>query len=455
MPIDKSVDYLPNILTDIPGPISQKLTDQSQVLEPTSITRFNSFKPIFRSQAFRSNVIDVDGNLFVDFTCSFGASFLGHNNPAIITGIIKQANRLIHSMGDVSPSDIRTELARILAGFFSYMHSPQVLFANSGSESIEIALKTAFLYTGKPGVISFIGNFHGQTIGALSVTGHSEIRNPFKSIISNKTAHFRFPRIGESDNIWNEILSEIELHILKNEDGPNAVGCIIFESIQNPHGYIIPPDEFLHELQNIANSRSILTIADEIFTGFGRTGKMFAFEHFDITPDIVCVGKILGGGIPIAACITSKDVFKCFESNSFLSLHGSTFGGNPISCQAALSTLNFLIEDDVVEKSVRNSTYLHEKILDLSNRYPDILTVRCIGMLCGIEIVTGKGEQEDFESTLFLANHTLQHGLFVLLTGIPTCNVIGLAPAYNISQEQINYLVQVLDSGLEILKLKR
>lgn len=444
---NKNKDYLPDINTKIPGPNSISLAKESTLYEPASITRFNKFIPVFRKESFRANVIDVDDNLFVDFTSSFGVSFLGYNKPSISQKISSQSQKLLHSMGDVSPNKMRVKLAKKISKFFKFIKNPQVLFGNSGSESIEIALKVAHLYTQKKGIVSFLGNYHGQTLGALNVTGHIAIRDPFMGLIGTKTFYFEYPNISNPNSNYLKILKKINILIKKNKGTTHEIGCIVIEAIQNPFGYIIPPKEFLKKLSTIAKNNKILIVADEIFTGFGRTGLDFAFQHFEIEPDIICVGKILGGGLPISACITSEKIFQSFETDSFLPLHGSTFAGNPITTSSALEALN-IIESEGINKIVnQKGRYLYHELLKLKQRYSVIWDIRGKGLLYAIEITDEQSyKRPNSEKTIEIINSMLEKGIFLLWTGIPRCNVIGIAPPYTISKNQIDFMIKELDN---------
>lgn len=434
---------LPHIKTKVPGPISKKLIGKSVQYEPQAITRYLvGYTPIVRKAAFGANVIDVDDNVYVDCTSSFGVSFLGYAIDENLSTIEHQIKHQIHSMGDVNPSDMRIKLSEKLASLISFISEPQVTYANSGSEAIEIAIKSAYLYTNKRGVISFHGGFHGQTLGTLSVSGHPEISNPFDQIISKQNNFVTFPT--------NEIqakksLKRIKEIIVSNADKENAIGAILFEPIQGCYGYRIPPKNFLKDIEELCRKNGVLLIADEVFTGFCRTGKLFAIEHFNVKPDIICLGKILGGGLPIGVCISSKKIFKTFESPSFLALHGSTFGGNPLACASSLSILKSIEENNITQQAETKGIFIRNKLKEKIAKHPAVKEIRGLGMLIGIEISGSDNSDLVVKNTILVVEKALSKGVILLLTGIPNCNVVGLAPPICITDEQINYVINTIE----------
>lgn len=445
---------MPKIITNLPGPESVKLGMLSINYEPSSITRYSLDRfPIFWKKAIGANVVDVDDNIFIDCTSGFGVSAVGHTNPFVTEAINEQSNQLLHSMGDVFPNNLRVELSKKISELVGRNKESQVLYANSGSECVEIAIKASLLYSHKPGIIAFTGSFHGQTFGALNLTGHQDIREPFKDYLFSKHVRFvPFPypyRAGDNNEQFpseDVCLNIIENEIQKSKFSSSEIGTIILEPIQGCNGYIIPPDSFIKNLYDICKKNKILIIADEIFSGFGRTGKWLAMDYPGISADIVCTGKGLGGGIPISACVASKKIFESFQSSSFLSLHGSTFSGDPLACACALASINQIQSQNLLEASVIKG----KKFVDGLNKIKDnsqiIGDIRGRGSLIGIEIVKDKKTKEPAPiEASDIVNAALNKGIITLLTRIPIGNVIGLAPPLIITNKQIEYVLEILD----------
>lgn len=447
-------EKLPKLMTNIPGPESKKFAMMSMKYEPQSITRFSTdMCPIFWKEAIGANVIDVDGNIYVDCTSGFGVSAIGHTSPFIVKVLQEQSKHLLHSMGDIFPNNLRVILSKRITEIIGRDKKLQVIFANSGSECVEIAIKAALLYSHKPGIIAFTGSFHGQTLGALNFTGHQDIKEPFKQyLFSNHIRFMPFPypyREGDNNEQFPSIsrcLEFIENEIKNSKNSKSEIGTVIFEPIQGCNGYIIPPDSFIKNLYEICKKYNVLMIADEVFTGFGRTGKWLAMDHIGVSADIVCIGKALGGGIPISACVASKEIFEAFQSSSFLPLHGSTFSGNPIACACALETIHQIESQNLLESSSKKGQIFLDKLLRLKQKYQLIGDVRGRGLLVAIEIVKDRNTKEPAPlETLNIINEALHKGLVLLLTRIPEANVIGLAPPLTITNEQIDFTIKTLD----------
>lgn len=447
---------LPKIITNIPGPESCKFAKLSNQFEPIAITRISEEKiPIFWKKAYGANVIDIDNNIYIDCSSAFGVSSIGHNNEYVKSSLKKQISKLIHCMGDICPSEKRVLLSEKLVEMINRKNFSQVLYANSGSECIEIALKVAYLYTKKPGIISFKGSFHGQSIGALNVTGQHEIRNPFKIFLMKNVYFVTFPNpyrqnISEMHMDSEKCLKMIIKTIEEKRNSSSEIGALIIEPIQNCNGFIIPPNEFLDKLSDLCKKYSILLIVDEIFTGLGRTGRFLAIDYTNVNPDIICIGKILGGGMPIAACLSSAEIFNSFSSNTFLPLHGSTFSGNPLACASALSVLSIIKNTDILQEINKKGKYFLNKLKNLKEKYFYIGDVRGKGLLLAIELVKDRNTKEPFpELSQNILNESLKRGLIAISSGIPYGNIITFTPPFCISFTQINEVIKILDDSFQ------
>ena len=316
-------DLLPSRKTRIPGPKSRALSRQLRHYESRNVTFVSDRWPIFWERASGVNVWDVDGNRYIDLTAAFGVANIGHGNPHVVAALKAQAGKLLHAMGDVHPNEFKLELARELVGltFGRWAKSAgRVVFANSGAEAVEAALKTAAIHTKRPGVIAFEGAYHGLTYGALDTTWRAHFRSPFSGQLGHFTAHVPFGRVPTVANIKN-------------------FGAVIVEPIQGRGGIVVPPDDFLPKLRRFCDDHGLVLIFDEIYSGFCRTGRWFACEHWGVTPDVVCVGKAMAGGFPISACIGRAEVMDNWPESQGEAIHTSTFLGNPLGCAAALASI--------------------------------------------------------------------------------------------------------------------
>ncbi len=363
---------------------------------------------------------DVDGNTFLDLTSAFGVSALGHGSQTVAEAIARQAGRLVHGMGDVHPTRTKVELAREIARL-----APPELevsqFGSSGGDAVEIALKTARIATGRSGVLAFHGGYHGLNLGALAVTHRADFRGPFADWVPGFATHFPF---GEE--------------ITRMPDG---IGAVLVEPIQGRGGVVVPPDGWLSHLRDLCDRTGALLIADEIFTGWGRTGDWFASDHESVVPDLLCVGKALGGGLPLSACVGRRAIMDTWGESRGEAIHTSTFLGNPLACAAGLAVLAKLRSLDAPARARRLGSYLSSALEALRTRFPD--TVRCIrgrGLMVGIEL------SEPWMGPAW-ATDLLSRGLIVLPAG--DGRVVEITPPLVIEEFQIDWAVERMAESLD------
>lgn len=370
---DRLGDLLPEILTPPPGPRSRELSEALRELEAPGVnTLFGGNPAILWEEARGANVRDVDGNLYIDLTSGFGVAAVGHRHPRVVEAVREQAGRLLHGLGDVHAHPLRVELARRLVEI-APVDDPQVFFAISGAEAVEIALKTALGATGRPGVLAFEPSYHGMTLGALAVTSREEFRAPFAAHLHGHV--HRLPFAGGLERVEET---------LKRGD----VGAVIVEPIVGREGVLIPPAGWLAGLADLCHRHGALLIADEIFTGFGRTGRLFAVEHEGVRPDILCCGKALGGGLPIGAVLARRELFRSWETPGE-ARHTATFLANPLACAAALAVLDVIRDEDLPARAARLGAPLGERLRTWPARFPEIEEVRGRGLLWGVAFRTG------------------------------------------------------------------
>ncbi len=363
-------DQLPEIVVPPPGPRARELSEALRELEAPGVNTLFAGEPsLLWEEARGANVRDVDGNIYIDLTSGFGVAAVGHRHPRVVEAVREQAGRLLHALGDVHAHPLRVELARRLVRL-APVDEPQVFFAISGSEAVEIALKTALGFTGRPGIVAFEPSYHGMTLGALAVTSREEFRAPFAAHLHGHV--HRLPFAGDLDRV-DKVLAR------------GDVGGVIVEPIVGREGVLVPSAGWLPGLAEICRRRGALLIADEIFTGFGRTGRLFAVEHEGVRPDVLCCGKAMGGGMPIAVVIARREVFRCWETPGE-ARHTATFLAHPLACAGALAALDVLEEEDLPGRAARLGEDLGRRLASWPDRFPAVEEVRGRGLLWGVQL---------------------------------------------------------------------
>jgi 4-aminobutyrate aminotransferase-like enzyme len=418
------------IVTTVPGPRSHTLAATLGVTEPRGVTYLGKHFPIFWESASGATVTDVDGNRYLDFTSAFGVAVTGHANPAVTRAIAEQAAILPHAMGDVHPSAIKVELLERLSAM-APIDDARVFLCGSGAEAVEFALKTAMIATHDPNVLAFSGAYHGLSYGTLEVGGILKFRKPWARQLRGTTSFARFPDPREPKSS-ERTLDTIEKALRRDR----AIGAIIVEPIMGRAGIRIPPDGFLGGLRRLCDQHDTLLILDEIYTGFGRTGTMFACDRESVQPDILCVGKALGGGFPISAAIARGDVAAAWAPSDGEALHTSTYLGNPMGCAAALANLGEIARLDVPEIARKREPIIGERLHALKRLDTQIGEVRGRGLLWALEF-----KNPAFAKSCVQA--ALARGLLLLQTGL-NGEALAIAPPAVISDAQ-------LDRGFEIL----
>ncbi|MCC6446626.1 MAG: aspartate aminotransferase family protein [Armatimonadetes bacterium] len=425
----------PCILTEIPGPKSRSLARRLRRAESPNITFVSQEFPIFWESASGMFVTDADGNTFLDMTAAFGVSAAGHSNPRVVEAVCKQAARLMHGMGDIHPPTVKVELAEKLAAL-SPGNLSHVIFGSSGAEAVEAALKTAMLYTGRPGVLAFEGGYHGLTYGALQTTHREDFKAPFCPQLGRFTVHAPYEASFHDLSLIEQAIAQA--------DPP--IGAVLVEPIQGRGGILVPPEGWFTALKDLCACRNILLIADEIFTGFGRTGRWFASET---PPDIICLGKAMTGGFPISACIAPEEIMSAWGESQGEAVHTSTFIGNPLGCAAALAALSEIEDRNLVARSEQAGCYFKARLEALQLSHPAIREVRGRGLMLGMEL---RPEKEGGCRASRLMIEALRRGLIVLPAG-PNDQVLELVPPLIISGEEIDFAVESLGDCLQAVGL--
>ena len=363
----------PHIKTSLPGPKAKAIVERDhQVTAPA----YGRVYPLVVKRASGMTVEDVDGNLFLDFMAGIAVASTGHSHPRVVQAIEEQARKFLHICGSDYYYEPMVALAEKLAQLAPGPGAKKVFFTNSGTETVEAAIKLARYHTKRQHIIAFHGAFHGRTLGRLSLTAsRASHRAHFGPLIPG-VHHVPYPK---HDSSASESIRIIERGLFRHEVRPEEVAAVFVEPIQGEGGYIVPPPEYLPMLQALCRKHGILLAVDEIQSGFGRTGKMFASEHWKLEPDIVCAAKGIASGMPLGAMIARAEI-STWPSSS----HGSTYGGNPVACAAALATIE-LLEEALVENAGKVGALLKDRLAALATRHPTIADVRGLGLMIGVE----------------------------------------------------------------------
>ena len=434
---------VPYIHTPPPGPISRALIETDERFVSPSYTRFY---PLAVKRGLGSVLEDMDGNLYLDFTAGIAVCATGHCHPRVVKAIQDQAAALVHICGaDFYYPPLR-DLAKKLCEIAPGKSAKRVLFTNSGAEAIEAAIKLARYHTRRQHIIAFHGAFHGRTMGALSLTASKvSQRRRFEPMLPEVTHVgygncYRCPYNLTYGTCGIECVTHFEKKLFKTTLPPEEVAAIIVEPIQGEGGYIVPPPEYHRELKALAERHGILYVVDEVQSGIGRTGKMWAIDHWGIEPDIVCTAKGLASGLPLGAMIAKAEIMD-WEQGA----HASTFGGNPVSCVAALETIA-LVEEGLMQNASDIGSFLLGRLRDLAARHLLIGDVRGLGLMIGVDLVRDRVTREvaPVERDAVL-QHCFSKGLVLLGCGE---SVIRLCPALVVTREEAETAIQILDGAL-------
>jgi 4-aminobutyrate aminotransferase / (S)-3-amino-2-methylpropionate transaminase / 5-aminovalerate transaminase len=448
---------LPRMVVPPPGPASRALAAELARWESPNVTFLGDDFPVFWEAARGANVRDVDGNVYVDLTAAFAVAGAGHAHPRIVAAIREQAGTLLHGMGDVHPPEIKVRLLRTLAEVAPEGITRAVL-ANSGGEAVEAALKTAAIATGKPRVLAFHGGYHGLTYGALDVSGREDFRAPFAAQLARNAVFapypyaYRSPFGREPEEVAAACLRYVEYLLDTPGTASEEIGAILAEPIQGRGGDIVPHPSFLPGLRRICDERGLLLILDEIYTGFGRTGRWFACEHTGVVPDLLVVGKALTGGLPFAACLGTEATMGAWPRSAGEAIHTSTFLGNPVGCAAALASIEVLRDERLVERSATLGEYLKGRLKEIGDEHPRVSEVRGIGMMVGVELVRDRASRAPApELAGRVVVESLREGVLLLGGGIHG-NVLSFSPPFVITREQMDHALGVLAGILRGLR---
>jgi len=356
-----------------------------------------------------ATVWDANGKEYIDCMSSYGVSLVGHCHPKVVAAIKEQSERLI-SCHSSYYNDKRAELLEKIVKI-SPKELGKVFFCNSGAESVECALKAAVKFTGKTEIVSMTRGFHGKTLGALSATHNPKYRGAFQQLIDQ---NFKFVPFGKVEKVQEAVTEK--------------TAAVIVEPVQGEGGVHVAPDGYLKELREICDKKGVVLIFDEVQTGFGRTGQMWAFQHWGVTPDVMCVAKAMGGGVPIGATIAKEEIMDSLEVGE----HSSTFGGNPLACAAACATIDVIVDEKLPDRARELGGKFIKILQEMVDDYSVLREVRGLGLMIGLESRTFIGE---------VLTKALERGLLLLYAGK---NVIRFLPPLVVEMSQLEKAAEII-----------
>jgi len=438
----------PQIVTALPGPKAQAIIDRDQAVLSPSYTRGY---PLVVARAEGAMVEDPDGNRFLDCNAGIAVVAAGHCHPKVVEAIREQAGKLIHMSGTDFYYENMVALAEKLAALAPGDAPKRVYFGNSGTEAVEAALKMARYHTGKGQFVAFFGAFHGRTMGSLALTGSKAVQKKGFFPVLQGAHHVPYAycyrcAYGKTPGTCStECVKAIEDTLFRHTLPAEEVAAIVAEPVQGEGGYVVPPQKFFDELQALAKRHGILLIFDEIQCGMGRTGKMFAAEHFGVTPDITTLAKGIASGMPLGATVARAEVMDWKPG-----AHASTFGGNPVCVAAALATIE-LLERELVENAAKVGAHMKARFNELPKRFPIVGDVRGLGLMIGIEMVRDQQTKERApELRDRLEKMCFDRGVLVLGAGP---NTLRICPPLVITKDQADFAVDTIEQCLrEMIK---
>jgi 4-aminobutyrate aminotransferase/(S)-3-amino-2-methylpropionate transaminase len=425
------------LLTEIPGPRSREILARKQSAVAAAMT---VQAPLIADSALGAVVTDVDGNRLLDLTGGIGCLAVGHAHPHVVEAVQKQAARFLHTDFAIVPYEIYITVAERLVAVAPFSGPARAVFFNSGAEAVENAVKIARQATKRPAVIAFEGGFHGRTLLALTMTSKA---NPYKvglGPLAPAVYHLPFAQDYRGPS-GAEALAALE-RALVTQVAPSEVAAIVVEPIQGEGGYVVPPDGFLRKLREICDTHGILLVADEVQTGFGRTGRMFAVEHDGVVPDIMCVAKGLGNGLPIGAMVAKASVMSKWHSGE----HGTTYGGNAVACAAAVAVIETLRSERLPERAAALGERILERARGWRADHPRLGDVRGRGFMIGLEFMEDGRPAPELVQRIIRA--AVDRNLLLLSCGLDE-NVIRLIPPLTLTEEELTQGLDILEASLE------
>ncbi len=443
-----SLNY-PKLITKVPGPKARKVLAMDDACVSPSYTRTY---PLVAKTGRGAMVEDMDGNLFLDCTAGIAVNSTGHCHPKVVAAVQKQSAQLIHMSGTDFYYPQQAELAQRLTEISPGFKGGKVFLTNSGAESVEAAIKLARWHSRRSQFISFLGSFHGRTMGALSATASKpRQKERFFPLVPGFTHvlypdPYRTPAGMDAEGYSCFCLDWITERLFKTILPADEVAGILVEPVQGEGGYVIPPRSFIKGLRKICDDHGILMIADEVQSGMGRTGKMLAIEHFGVIPDIVCLAKGIASGMPLGAIVARKGIMDWTPGS-----HANTFGGNPVACAAAMATID-LLRKEYIENAAKQGAYMLGQLKKLMRYHPLIGDVRGLGYMIGVELVTDrKTKARASKERDAVVDAAFKKGLLLLGCGV---NTIRFSPPLCLTRVEVNKALELFEETLAEVEKK-
>lgn len=414
----------PKLITDLPGPKARAAIERDQKVTSTSYTRD---MPLVVQRGRGCVIEDVDGNLFLDFAAGIAVCATGHAHPKVVAAIQAQAAEFIHICGSDFYYEPMIALCEKLAAIAPGDSKKRVFLTNSGTEAIEAAIKLSRQTTGRQWLVAFHGAFHGRTMGALSLTSSKIRQKRGFSPLLPMVAHATYGDIAALNDLF------------QRQADPQEIAAIFVEAPQGEGGYVMPPRNFMQNLRALCSEHGILLVCDEIQSGMGRTGKMFACEHYDVVPDILCIAKGIASGMPIGAIVASEAIMKWPPG-----AHGSTYGGNPLCCAAALATID-LIEGGYMANAEHIGGVLRTRLSTIARRRPTITNVRGLGLMTAVSVFAGPSKDSQALRNA-IALEAFRRGLIILGCGESS---LRFAPPLCITEQELSTGLDVFQEAVE------
>ncbi|MGE0043565.1 MAG: acetyl ornithine aminotransferase family protein [Vicinamibacterales bacterium] len=440
----------PDLKTPLPGPKAKAIIERDGRVVSPSYTRSYPFV-IARGEG--AAVEDVDGNVFLDCAAGIAVNSTGHSHPEVVAAIVEQAGKFLHMSGTDFYYEPQVALAEKMEAIAPFAGPKKSFFGNSGAEAVEAALKLARYHSKRHGVIAFLGSFHGRTLGALSLTSSKAVqRKGFGAPLAGSyhapyATCYRCPAGLRPETCQAECLGFLEDQVLVHLVSPDEVAGVVVEAIQGEGGYLVPPAQFHQRLRALTKTHGMLLVVDEVQSGMGRTGKMYAIEHFGVEPDIVTSAKGIASGLPLGVTTSRADVMDWTPG-----AHASTFGGNPVACAAALATIR-LLETSLIRNAAEVGQVFMDGLCELMGKHPLIGDVRGKGLMIGIELVRDRQTKERATTERDrVVEECFRRGLLILGAGR---NALRLSPPLVLSKAEAQVALGILDEAIGVVEAER
>ena len=433
----------PNLKTALPGPKAKALIERDGKVVSPSYTRDY---PFVIARGVGATVEDVDGNVFLDCAAGIAVNSTGHAHPKVVAAIVDQAHKFLHMSGTDFYYEPQVKLGEDLAATAPFPGPVRTFYANSGTEANEAAIKLARYHTKRFGILGFLGSFHGRTLGSLSLTSSRAIQRRGFGPMQGGTFHapyatcYRCPVGLTPDRCGAECLEFLEEQVLVHLISPDDVAAVLVEPIQGEGGYVVPAKAFHERLRALTTKHGMLLMMDEVQSGMGRTGKMWAIEHFGVQPDVVTAAKGIASGLPLGVTVARADIMDWPPG-----AHASTFGGNPVSCAAAIATID-LLRESLVKNAAEVGDHLQQGLRALMDKHPIIGDVRGKGLMVGVELVRDRVTKERAtDERNAVVNEAFSRGMLILGAGR---NAVRFSPPLVLSKAQADTAVRIFDECL-------